>query len=101
LSKAKPHDQSDAVTDGAGTKYDHQRSPDGYVWKEGGGAPIAGRRKWLRKTSHQVHELKNRPILSWRLKMSTEQDDIKTAMGALYGELLIAFRGAKENGLTW
>jgi hypothetical protein len=33
--------------------------------------------------------------------MSTELDDIETAMGALYGELLIAFREAKENGLTW
>jgi hypothetical protein len=33
--------------------------------------------------------------------MSTERDDAETAMGALYGELLIAFREAKENGLTW
>jgi hypothetical protein len=33
--------------------------------------------------------------------MSTKQDDAETAMGALYGELLIAFREAKENGLTW
>jgi hypothetical protein len=30
--------------------------------------------------------------------MSTEQDDAETAMGALYGELLRAFREAKENG---
>jgi hypothetical protein len=33
--------------------------------------------------------------------MSTKQDDIEAAMGALYGALLIAFREAKENGLRW
>jgi hypothetical protein len=33
--------------------------------------------------------------------MSTEQDDTETAMGTLYGELLIAFREAKENGIRW
>jgi hypothetical protein len=37
----------------------------------------------------------------WRLEMSTERDDTEAAMGTLYGELLIAFREAKENGLTW
>ena len=33
--------------------------------------------------------------------MSTKQDDADAAMGDLYGELLKAFREAKESGLQW